>query len=547
MKNHLIDRIIPNELPDVSALEKRYPPRSGHPTVTRFAPSPTGFLHLGGIYSALISSSVARQAGGVFLLRIEDTDKLREVPGAVALLGSTLKKFGLEWAEGETLDGGEIGSYGPYRQGLRKALYHGYARDLMRKGLAYPCFATRDELDAISESQRQAGLNPGYYGRWATWRDRAESDVDKALDSGADYVIRFRSHGDENARISFKDVIRGQLELPQNCQDVVLLKADGLPTYHFAHVVDDHLMRTTHVIRGDEWLSSVPLHLALFEAIDAAVPFYGHIAPLQVQDGDSRRKLSKRKDVTADARFYLAAGFPADAVKAYLLTVATSRFEGWRKANKTISLDDFPLSLKDLGASGALLDLEKLESISKSYFVEQPIDRLVAEGLGWAADYDNELYALWQHDPGYLTAVLATQRANPSRPRKDLGKWSDFRPALGFFYDSLFERDADIEEEMNELLGCVPVLAAIGTIIERLQSVSDAAGFTAMLRDAAEAHGLNQSRPSVVGSPSVHISALYSSLKFLLCGKRDSMDLWVLISTMGLGRAISRLNAPQVI
>ncbi|MGY6122040.1 glutamate--tRNA ligase family protein (plasmid) [Paraburkholderia strydomiana] len=322
----------------------------------------------------------------------------------------------------------------------------------------------------------------------------------------------------------------------------MLLKADGLPTYHFAHVVDDHLMRVTHVIRGDEWLSSVPLHLALFGAIDAAVPSYAHIAPLQIQDGDSRRKLSKRKDVAADARFYLAAGFPADAVKAYLLTVATSRFEGWRKVNKAASLDDFPLSLKDLGASGALLDLEKLESISKSYFVEQPIDRLVAEGLAWATEFDTELCDLWRDDPGFLADILATQRANPTRPRKDLGKWSDFRPALGFFYDSLFARDADIDAEMNELVRLAPVSAAVGTIIEGLPGVTDAAGFAAMLREAAEAHGLNQSRHRAVDSSSVHISALYSSLKFLLCGKRDSMDIWVLVSTMGVGRAIRRLQ-----
>lgn len=426
---------------EISYYEEKYPERNlkEGAIVTRFAPSPTGFVHIGGLYQSLIARKLSTQTEGVFFLRVEDTDQKREVENGVTGIVDALKDFAVEPDEGMISESEGKGNYGPYKQSERKEIYQAYAKYLIEQGKAYPCFCTSEEVDQIREKQQSAGVRPGYYGVWAKCRTVTVEEAAERIKNGENWIIRFKSPGREDRKIKHHDVIKGNVDFPENDQDIVIIKADGLPTYHFAHAIDDHLMRTTHVIRGDEWLSSVPLHLQLFHELGFKAPKYAHIAPIMKNDEGNKRKLSKRKDPEAAVSYYAEQGIPELAVKEYLLNIANSNFENWRKANKETSIDEFELQLNKMSVSGALFDMIKLLDVSKTTISKMTAEEVYDNTLEWAKKYDKDLENILA-DKEYALKVFGIERGN-QKPRKDISKWSDVKENISYMYENLFKDD----------------------------------------------------------------------------------------------------------
>ena len=428
--------------PDITTtpadIEAMYPPRSlpEGAKVTRIAPSPTGFMHLGNLFSAIVSERLAHQSGGVFFLRIEDTDLKRAVEGGVETIIRVFNHYGLNFDEGATIEG-DKGAYGPYRQRQRAKIYQTFAKVLVEQGLAYPCFCTEEELNEMRQQQQEMKINFGYYGQWAKCRDLTFEQIEENIQAGKPYVLRFRSPGDPNKRFVHRDLVKGDIELPENDQDIVLLKSDGIPTYHFAHVIDDHFMGTTHVVRGEEWLATLNIHLQLFRTLGWKPPKYVHTAQLMKMDGGSKRKLSKRKDPELALDFYNAEGYPVPSVLEYLMTLLNSNFEDWRIANPTAPMDDFQFTTKKMGNSGSLFDIDKLKDVSKNTISVMSADEVYNEVTGWAKDYDQQLYTLLTADEQKAKAIFAIGRGG-AKPRKDIAIWSEVKDYLAFFYDELY-------------------------------------------------------------------------------------------------------------
>ena len=433
----LADMIFP-EAKDISYYEEKYPRRDlkEGAIVTRFAPSPTGFVHIGGLYQSLIAKKLAKQTDGVFFLRIEDTDQKREVENGVVNIINSLKDFGLEPDEGMISETEEKGNYGPYKQSERKEIYQAYAKYMISQGKAYPCFCTPEEGEELRKKQEEVKVRPGYYGVWAKCRHLTIEEMAEKIKNGESYIIRFKSPGREDRKIKHKDVIKGNVEFPENDQDIVIIKADGLPTYHFAHAVDDHLMGTTLVIRGDEWLSSVPLHLQLFYELGFKAPKYAHIAPIMKNDNGNKRKLSKRKDEEAAVSYYEEQGIPEEAVKEYLLNIANSTFENWRRANPDKDISEFQLQINKMSVSGALFDMVKLLDVGKTVISKFTAEKVYEEALKWAKRHDSELEKVLG-DKEYSLKVFGIERGN-KKPRKDIAKWSDVKDNIEYMYDELF-------------------------------------------------------------------------------------------------------------
>lgn len=404
--------------------------------VTRFAPSPTGFVHIGGLYQSVIARKLATQTDGVFFLRVEDTDQKREVENGITGIVQALNDFGIVPDEGMISETEGKGNYGPYRQSQRKEIYQSYAKYLISQGKAYPCFCTPEEGEEIRAKQEAAKIRPGYYGVWAKCRNVTVEEAIKRIENGEKYIIRFKSPGREDRKIKHHDVIKGNVDFPENDQDIVIIKADGLPTYHFAHAIDDHLMRTTHVIRGDEWLSSVPLHLQLFHELGFKAPKYAHIAPIMKNDNGNKRKLSKRKDSEAAVSYYDEEGIPEEAVKEYLLNIANSNFENWRRANKEKSIEEFELQLNKMSVSGALFDMIKLLDVGKTVISMFTAEEVYEKSLEWANKYDNELKEMLK-DKEYALNIFSIERGN-KKPRKDISKWSEVKENIEYMYDEKF-------------------------------------------------------------------------------------------------------------
>ena len=423
---------------DISYYEEKYPERDlpEGAVVTRFAPSPTGFVHIGGLYQALVARTIAEKTGGVFFLRVEDTDQKREVENGVTGIVNSLKDFDMAPDEGMISDTEEIGNYGPYKQSLRKDIYQAYAKYMIEQGKAYPCFCTPEDGEEMRKKQETAKVRPGYYGVWAKCRNLSVEEMIEKIKAGVPYIIRFKSPGREDRKIKHKDVIKGNVDFPENDQDIVIIKADGLPTYHFAHAVDDHLMRTTHVIRSDEWLSSVPLHLQLFHELGFKAPKYAHISPIMKNDNGGKRKLSKRKDPEAAVSYYKEEGVPTDAVKEYLLNIANSTFENWRRANPDKPMEEFDFQLNKMSVSGALFDMVKLLDIGKTVISKMTAEAVYKYSLGWAKEFDKELAEMLE-DKEYALKVFGIERGN-KKPRKDIAKWSDVKDNIEYMYDDKF-------------------------------------------------------------------------------------------------------------
>ena len=433
----LANLIFPNAK-EISYYEEKYPERNlkEGAIVTRFAPSPTGFVHIGGLYQSVIARKLATQTDGVFFLRVEDTDQKREVENGITGIVQALNDFGIVPDEGMISETEGKGNYGPYRQSQRKEIYQSYAKYLISQGKAYPCFCTPEDVEEIRNKQEAAKIRPGYYGVWAKCRNVTVEEAIKRIENGEKYIIRFKSPGREDRKIKHHDVIKGNVDFPENDQDIVIIKADGLPTYHFAHAIDDHLMRTTHVIRGDEWLSSVPLHLQLFHELGFKAPKYAHIAPIMKNDNGNKRKLSKRKDPEAAVSYYDEEGIPEEAVKEYLLNIANSNFENWRRANKEKSIEEFELQLNKMSVSGALFDMVKLLDVGKTVISMFTAEEVYEKSLEWANKYDNELKEMLK-DKEYALKIFSIERGN-KKPRKDISKWSEVKENIEYMYDDKF-------------------------------------------------------------------------------------------------------------
>ena len=449
--------------PDINGIEyyeKKYPKRNlkEGAIVTRVAPSPTGNVHIGTLYQGFVAKKVAKQTEGVFFLRIEDTDQKREVENGINQIISAFSNFGIVPDEGMISETEEKGEYGPYKQSKRKEIYQAYAKYLIEQGKAYPCFCSAEEIEQMRQKQEQAKIRPGYYGVWAKCRKLSIEEMSEKIKSGEKYIIRFKSPGREDRKIKHHDVIKGNVDFPENDQDIVIIKADGLPTYHFAHAVDDHLMRTTHVIRGDEWLSSVPLHLQLFHELGWKPPKYVHIAPIMKNDNGNKRKLSKRKDPEAAVSYYAEEGIPQEAVKEYLLNIANSNFENWRRTNQDKSIDEFELQLNKMSVSGALFDMVKLLDVGKNVISKYSSEKVYEEAYNWAKKYDEELLELLQNKE-YSLKIFSIERGN-KKPRKDIAKWSDVKNSIIYMFDEkFFSKKQDYQyqiinnkEDINKIL-----------------------------------------------------------------------------------------------
>jgi len=522
--------------------EEKYPERQlkEGARVTRFAPSPTGFLHIGGLFAAMIARLTARTTDGVFFLRIEDTDKKREVAGGVKGIIDGLNDFGITFDEGMTGEDSESGDYGPYRQSARREIYRCYAKELVKKGLAYPCFCTAEDLDALRARQEEAGVTKGYYGEYACCRDLTYEQIEENIKKGKPYVLRFRAQPTESGRITFDDMIKGKIEMEANYQDAVLLKTDGIPTYHFAHAVDDHLMHTTHVVRGDEWIASVPLHIALFKACGFRVPKYAHIAPIMKEEDGGKRKLSKRKDPEAAVTYYTEEGYPAESVNEYLMTLANSNFEDWRRANPDSALSAFPFNLKKMGASGALFDLKKLTDVSKNVIARMTAQEVYERASAWAEQYNPQLYKLLTRTPEFSTSIFAIDRGG-KKPRKDLAKWNEVREFTAYFFDETYIPAVTLPENITP--------AAAAEILEKYISVyhpaADKDEWFALIKSICAPLGYAENVKEYKAAPDQfrgHVGDVSSVIRGAVTSRLMTPDLFAIMDLLGEDRVLARLN-----
>lgn len=531
----LADLIFPN-VKEIKYYEEKYPERNLEEgaVVTRFAPSPTGFVHIGGLYQALVARTVAKKTNGVFFLRVEDTDQKREVENGVTGIVNSLKDFDMGPDEGMISDTEEIGNYGPYKQSLRKDIYQSYAKYLLEQGKAYPCFATQEELDEMRAKQEMAKVRTGYYGVWAKYRNLSLDEMAEKINAGVPYIIRFKSPGREDRKIKHKDLIKGNVDFPENDQDVVIIKSDGLPTYHFAHAVDDHLMHTTHVIRSDEWLSSVPLHLQLFQELGFKAPKYAHISPIMKNDNGNKRKLSKRKDPEAAVSYYEELGIPSLAVKEYLLNIANSTFENWRRQNKDASIEEFDFKLNKMSVSGALFDMVKLQDVSKIVISKMTAEEVYEKALDWANRHDEELAKMLE-DKEYSLKVLGIERGN-TKPRKDIAKWSDVKENIIYMYDDKFlnkEQDypyqvINDQNDINKILDLY---------IEKYYNPEDDKQiWFNKIKELAGEMGYAEEVKEFKANPGMykaHVGDISTVLRIALTGRTNTPDMYEIMAVLG--------------
>lgn len=508
--------------------------------VTRIAPSPTGYLHLGTLFAALVNRITATASGGIFYTRIEDTDKKREIEGGIADIIDGLGRFGIEIDEGFTGADEQSGNYGPYKQSERAEIYQTYVKELIRQGLAYPCFCTAEELDEVRKIQEDRKIRTGYHGEWAKHRNITFDEAKELIDSGKPYVIRLKSPGSEENTVVFDDCIKGKIEMPENDEDFVILKSDGIPTYHFAHAVDDHLMRTTHVLRGDEWISSVPKHIQLFKLLGFKPPKYGHIAPIMKLDGGAKRKISKRKDPEAAVHFFAEEGYDSQSVIEYLMTVAASDFEDWRKANPDKSYKDFKFNLKKMSVSGALFDSDKLNNVAKTVVSGFDSACVYDKLTNWAKEFDPGFFTVLTDNPEYTKAVLSIDRDVP-KPRKDIAKWNEAKDYFSYFFDSLYKKDFLIPENI------LPADARL--FLEKYKEIYDPSDDRQLWFDKIKAIapeiGFASETKEYKAEPDKfkgHAGDLSTVLRIAVTGRRNTPDLCSIMRVLGKERCISRID-----
>ncbi len=508
--------------------------------VVRIAPSPTGYLHLGTLFMALVNRITADSTGGIFYTRIEDTDKKREVEGGIDDIINGLIRFGINIDEGFVTPTEQKGDYAPYKQSQRAEIYQTFAKKLVSEGLAYPCFCTAEELAAVREEQEKNKIRTGYHGQYAVHRNITVEEAESLIKEGKPYVIRLKSPGNEENRIFVDDGIKGKVEMPENDEDFVLLKSDGIPTYHFAHAVDDHLMRTTHVIRGDEWLSSVPKHIQLFKLLGFKPPKFCHVAPIMKLDNGAKRKISKRKDPEAAVHYFAEEGYDAKSVIEYLMTIASSEFEDWRRANPTEPRQKFKFNLKKMSVSGALFDGDKLNDVSKNIVSTMNSETVVEKLTAWAKEFDPEFYDILTKDVDYTKSVFAIDRDCP-KPRKDIAKWNEAKEYCAYFFDELytpvyeFPENIAAEDVKAFLEKYMEVYSAEDTKEEwfaRIKAIAPDLGF------AAETKEYKANKEAFKGSA----GDLSTILRIAVTGRRNTPDLCSIMQVLGKEKCISRMT-----
>ena len=537
----LADLLFPHVTETPEEVDARFPQRNlpEGAVVTRMAPSPTGFVHLGNLVQGTISERLAHQSGGVLFLRVEDTDAKREIPGAVEILIDSLKHYNINFDEGATKEG-DNGLYGPYRQRQRAAIYHVFAKKLVLEGKAYPCFCTEEELSAMREQQEANKENFGYYGKYAMWRDRSLEEVKAQIDAGNPWVLRFKSEGNIANQFKFDDLVKGKLTITENDIDHVLLKSDGIPTYHFAHAVDDHLMRTTHVVRGDEWLATLPFHIQLFKALGFKLPKYVHIGPLMKMDGTSKRKLSKRKDPELALTYYKAEGFPIAAVREYLMTVLNSNFEDWRRANPDADTDSFKFSPKKLNPAGSLFDYAKLTDVSKNVLSRMDAGTVYTQLVEWAEEFDADFAAQLKADPDYTKKILAIGRGG-KKPRKDLAVWKDAKPYMGFFYDCYLQQPVFDEKFDKDLIRDV-----LNRFLEKFDIADDSATWFNKVKEITTDIGFTADMKAYKADPTAYkgtVADVSTFIRQAVTGQTNSPDLYTVMQILGYDRTVERIRA----
>ncbi len=530
---------------DISYYEEKYPERNlpEGAIVTRFAPSPTGFVHIGGLYQSLVAKKVAAETKGVFFVRIEDTDQKREVENGVSEILDALEDYGLSPDETVGENGKDKGNYGPYLQSQRKEIYQAYAKYLIEKGYAYPCFCSQKELDEIRENQTKAKERTGYYGKWTKCRNMPIDMAIEKIKNGDPYIVRLKSPGNPDKKIKHKDVIKGNIEFPENDQDVIIIKSDGLPTYHFAHAVDDHLMRTNLVIRSDEWVASVPLHLQLFYCLGFKAPKYAHIAPIMKEEDGNKRKLSKRKDPEAAVSYYKEQGIPKEAVEEYLMNIANSNFEGWRKGNKDKSIDEFKFELNKMGVSGALFDMTKMLDVSKGVISRYTGKQVLDYVLAWSKEYDEELYNLLNKDIEYSLKIFNIERGN-EKPRKDIAKWSEVKNNILYMFDDEFEKIK--EYEYQKITDENEIKTIVSEYVENYFDINDdkQTWFNKM-KDLAEKLGYAREVKEYKANPDNykgHVGDISTVIRVTLTKRANTPDLYEIIQVLGKDRVEARLK-----
>ena len=530
---------------EISYYEEKYTERNlkERAVVSRFAPSPTGFVHIGGLYQALVAKEMTKKTDGVFFLRVEDTDQKREVENGVTGIVNSLKDFDILPDEGMITETEEKGNYGPYRQSLRKDIYQAYAKYLLEQGKAYPCFCSAEEVEEIRKKQESAKIRPGYYGVWAKCRNLTVEEAAEKIKNGENYIIRFKSPGREDRKIKHHDIIKGNVDFPENDQDIVIIKADGLPTYHFAHAVDDHLMRTTHVIRSDEWLSSVPLHLQLFHELGFKAPKYAHISPIMKNDNGNKRKLSKRKDPEAAVSYYKEEGIPVLAVKEYLLNIANSTFENWRRANPDKSIDDFDFNLNKMSVSGALFDMVKLLDIGKTVISKMTAEEVYNCAMEWANEYDKELAEMLENKE-YSLKVLGIERGN-KKPRKDISKWSDVKNSIIYMYDDKFF-GGDVSYDYGKISDKAEIEKITKTYINEYFDINDDKDiWFNKIKDLAEKLGYAREVKAYKAEPEKwpgHVGDISTVLRVKLTGRQNTPDMYEIMQVLGKDSVEKRLS-----
>ena len=537
----LANLLFPQVIDTPEEVEARFPARNlpEGAIVSRMAPSPTGFVHLGNLVQGTISERMSHQSGGVLFLRVEDTDAKREVPGAVEVLINTLEHYSIAFDEGATIDG-DNGVYGPYRQRQRAAIYHVFAKKLVEEGQAYPCFCTEEELTAMREKQEAQKVNFGYYGEFAMWRDRSIEDIKAELAAGNPWVLRFRSTGSLENQFKFDDLVKGKLTITENDIDHVLLKSDGIPTYHFAHAVDDHLMHTTHVVRGDEWMATLPFHIQLFKALGFKLPKYVHIGPLMKMDGTSKRKLSKRKDPELALTYYKAEGFPIAAVREYIMTILNSNFEDWRRANPDADIDTFKFSPKKLNPAGSLFDYAKLTDVSKNVISKMSAETVYTLLTEWAKEFDADFGDKLAADADFATKILAIGRGG-KKPRKDLAVWKDAKDYMGFFYDEYLEKPV-----FNDKFSAETVKTALVKFLEKFNIADDSGVWFDKVKEITTEMGFTTDMKAYKADPDAFpgtVADISTFVRQAVTGKTNSPDLYTVMQILGHDRTVARIQA----
>lgn len=540
--NKLTNLIFKEELPELSQIFEKYPKRQlkEGAKVTRMAPSPTGFMHLGNLYAALTNERLAHLSDGVFYLRIEDTDQKREVEGGVEAIIKALSDFDVNFDEGATIDG-EIGDYGPYKQRQREKIYKAFAKKLMLEGKAYPCFCSEEDLNDIRKKQEEAKEdNIGYRGKWAKCRDLSLEEIEEKLKNNIPFVVRFKSEGSCENKFKFTDLVKGDLELTENDMDIVILKSDGIPTYHFAHVVDDYLMGTTNVVRGDEWLATLPVHLQLFRALGLKVPKYMHISPLMKMDGATKRKLSKRKDPELALDYYKKEGYVSECVLVYLMTLLNSNFEEWYDKNSDKSFREFPFSPKKMSVSGALFDLVKLDDISKNMISKMSAEEVFNLTYDYAKAYDNELFEIMKNNKQTVIDILSIGRGG-NKPRKDIAKLSQVKDYISYFFDEIYTPDYTFPIEVTEE-DRKSILSEYKNVYDenddsqewfgKIKEISEKYDYTTNMKEYKK-------NPESFKGNVAHVSTV---IRVAICGRMNTPDMCDVLKVMGKEKVIERLE-----